>query len=83
LGTEGRERKANRLILVNNEQRKLMANALDRLSTAFVAVGVLSQILSLSPAFATIGAIAVMVIWILGAAVLHWIAQRILGGLRA
>jgi hypothetical protein len=60
-----------------------MANALDRLSTAFVAVGVLSQILSLKSASVNIGAMTMMAGWILGAAILHWIAYRILGGMKA
>jgi small-conductance mechanosensitive channel len=83
LGADFRERKASRLILVNNERRKLMANALDRLSTAFVAVGVLSQIFSLSSAAVSIGAITVMAGWILGAIILHLMAHRILGGMKA
>ena len=55
---------SRRLVLVNNERRKLVANALDRLSTAFVVVGVLGQILSLSPAIANASAFVVMAGWI-------------------
>jgi hypothetical protein len=36
--------------LIHNERTKLLANALDRVSTAFIAVGVLGQALSLPPA---------------------------------
>jgi hypothetical protein len=54
------EKEVSRLILINNERRKLMANALDGLSTAFVVVGVLGQILSLSPSSASISAIIIM-----------------------
>jgi hypothetical protein len=79
---ELRKKEAGRLVLVNNERRKLMAAALDRLSTAFVVVGVLGQILSLSPSSASLTTIVMMVGWILGAGILHWIAHRILGGLR-
>jgi hypothetical protein len=83
LNRDFREKKAGRLILVNNERRKLMANALDRLSTAFVAVGVLGQLLSLSPMSAGLSVVVTMAGWIMGAAILHCIALRILGGLKA
>lgn len=80
---ELRRKEAGRLVLVNNERRKLMAAALDRLSTAFVVVGVLGQILSLSPDYASFARIATMVGWILGAVLLHYTAYRLLGGLKA
>ncbi|TDK38864.1 hypothetical protein E2F50_01600 [Rhizobium deserti] len=54
------EKEERRLVLVGNERRKLLAGALDRLSTAFVAVGVLGQILSLGPASANISALMTM-----------------------
>ena len=74
---------SRRLVLVNNERRKLVANALDRLSTAFVVVGVLGQILSLSPAIANASAFVVMAGWIVGAVLSHYSAQRVLGGMKA
>lgn len=70
-------------ILVSNERRKLAASALDRLSTAFLAVGVLGQLLSITPATATFRGIIVFAGWVFGAFILHLIAQRILGGLKA
>ncbi|SMF71564.1 hypothetical protein SAMN02982989_4042 [Xaviernesmea oryzae] len=76
------DKEERRLVLVNNERRKLIAGALDRLSTAFVAVGVLGQVLSLSPASASVSQAVIMAGWILGAVILHWIAQRALGGLK-
>ena len=68
--------------LVSNERRKLLANALDRLSTAFLAIGVVGQVLSLTPSSATIINIGVMGGWISGAIILHLIARRVLGGLK-
>ena len=53
--------------LVSNERRKLLANALDRLSTAFLAIGVLGQILSLTPSSATVINVSMMASWISGA----------------
>jgi hypothetical protein len=38
------------MTLIHNERTKLAANALDRISTAFVAVGAVGQALSLTPA---------------------------------
>ncbi|CUX11533.1 MULTISPECIES: hypothetical protein [Rhizobium/Agrobacterium group] len=76
------ERERRRLDIVSNERRKLMANALDRLSTAFIALGVVGQALSLTPASTSIFSIVVMTGWILGAVILHLIARRVLGGLR-
>ncbi|WJH40296.1 hypothetical protein N7E02_27580 [Aliirhizobium terrae] len=72
-----------RLVLINNERRKLLAGALDRLSTAFIAVGVLGQVLSLSPSSASLNSATIMLGWIFGAVILHWMAQRVLGGLKA
>jgi hypothetical protein len=72
------EKEGRRLVLVNNERRMLLAGALDRLSTAFIAIGVLGQVLSLSPASAEMVTLAVMTSWVLGAVILHSIAQRVL-----
>ncbi|WP_253204007.1 hypothetical protein PCC82_09605 [Agrobacterium deltaense] len=68
--------------IVSNERRKLLANALDRLSTAFIALGVVGQALSLTPTSTSIFSVVVMTGWILGAVILHLIARRVLGGLR-
>ena len=76
------ERERRRLDIVSNERRKLMANALDRLSTAFIALGVVGQALSLTPASANVFSIAAMAGWIFSAVALHLTAIRVLGGLR-
>ncbi|MGI2031749.1 hypothetical protein ACRQ1B_05080 [Rhizobium panacihumi] len=76
------EDEARRRVLVVNERRKLLAGALDRVSTAFIVVGVLGQALSLNPASASFAAAIVMLGWISGAVILHLVAQRVLGGLK-
>jgi hypothetical protein len=76
------ERERRRLDLVFNERRKLMANALDRLSTAFIAVGVVGQALSLTPASMNIYSAIFMSGWIFSAVALHLTARRVLGGLK-
>ena len=68
--------------LISNERRKLLANALDRLSTAFLAIGVLGQVLSLTPSSATLLNVSVIAGWILGATLLHLTARHVLGGLK-
>jgi hypothetical protein len=71
--------------LVRNERTKLVANALDRASTACVAVGILAPVAATlagtgsalrAPAF-----IAPFSGWILAALALHFVARRILGRL--
>jgi hypothetical protein len=76
------ERQERRRVVVGKERRKLLAGALDRVSTAFIVVGVLGQALSLSPSSASFAAAIVMLGWISGAVILHLIAQRVLGGLK-
>lgn len=69
-------------MLVHNERTKLAANALDRLSTAFVVVGVLGRTLNYSPgAEMWIGLFGVAT-WIFAAAGLHWAARQMLGRLK-
>lgn len=70
------------MTLIHNERTKLLANTLDRLSTATIVVGVLGQAFSLTPATATLPKIINGVCWLLGALVLHLIAQRVLGRLK-
>jgi len=70
------------MFLIHNERAKLLAGSIDRLSTAFVAVGVLGQVLSLSPAQATWRDYADVGAWFSASIVLHLIAQAILGRLR-
>jgi hypothetical protein len=73
--------------LVRNEQTKLLANALDRASTASLAVGVFGPISAnvyasdwtKSPGFVII--LTVSLVWIIVAIALHIFARRILKGL--
>ena len=73
--------------LVRNERLKLVAGALDRASTACIAVGLIAPVSAAIYQVALpqtgIGIFIVgAVIWILAAAGLHLFAQRVLGGLR-
>jgi hypothetical protein len=70
------------MFLIHNERVKLLASSFDRLSTAFVAVGVLGQVLSLSPAQANWSDAAEIGGWLFGAFTLHWLAQIALGRLK-
>ncbi len=65
--------------LVHNERLKLGANALDRASTACVAIGVLGQAFALVPGNEI--RLISMVVWLLAAGALHLAARRLLGGL--
>lgn len=73
--------------LIENERVKLLAGAIDRVSTASITVGVLA------PAAAAIYATAVTglnllvyavaaIVWLLVGAALHLTARWVLGGLR-
>ncbi|HRO10322.1 hypothetical protein [Amaricoccus sp.] len=70
---------------IANERTKLLANALDRASTACLAVGVLAPLAAVShvaaPQF-SLGLIVSLIGWFLAAIVLHLRARRTLGGLR-
>jgi len=67
--------------LIHNERIKLMANAIDRASTACIVVGLLTPLVS-----GTIEAdwytAASVCIWLSIALILHWAANRILGRLK-
>lgn len=67
--------------LIHNERTKLLANAIDRSSTACFAVGVLGQVFNLLPSTAPFLSFVSIVGWIFAAVVLHLAARRILGGL--
>ena len=74
--------------LIHNERTKLLANALDRLSTAFVAVSVLAPLTAtvVSGLASTVQALALWGITatsILVALLLHLAARSVLGGLKA
>lgn len=72
--------------LIHNERTKLLANALDRASTASFTVGVLVPIVAASVGLPGYGfgapLAALSLSWFLAALVLHWIARRVLGRLR-
>ena len=68
--------------LIHNERTKLLANALDRASTAFFAVGVLGQVFALVPSETAWLRILSIVIWLLAGIGLHLAARRVLGALR-
>ena len=68
--------------LVHNERVKLLANALDRMSTGFVVVGVLGKALDLTPGNQLWVSLLSPAGWILAALVLHFMARRVLGRLR-
>ena len=68
--------------VIHNERTKLLANALDRASTAFIALGVIGQALSLPPAAAQMWVGLVSAVgWLFAATVLHLLARRVLGRL--
>jgi hypothetical protein len=73
------------MTLVHNERTKLLANSLDRLSTACVAAGFIAPAVSLSSGAMSFGislSTAVSTVaWLLGALILHLSARRALGGL--
>jgi hypothetical protein len=77
------------MTLVANERTKLLANALDRASTACLTVGVLAPVaaatyqmggavLGVDLTLAVVGGVS----WLIGAAMLHLFAQRALGRLK-
>ncbi|SFB48660.1 hypothetical protein SAMN03159496_04201 [Rhizobium sp. NFR07] len=73
------------MTLVHNERTKLLANSLDRLSTACVAAGFIAPAVSLSNgamSFSISLSTAISTVaWLLGALILHLSARRALGGL--
>ncbi len=74
--------------LVTNERLKLSANALDRASTASLTIGVIAPLAAIFYEFGGAGTNPILLplgaaIWLLTAAVLHWGARVVLGGLRS
>jgi VIT1/CCC1 family predicted Fe2+/Mn2+ transporter len=69
------------MTLIHNERTKLAANALDRLSTAFVVVGVLGKTFSFTPGADMWFSLVSTAGWMFGAAVLHYMARKLLGRL--
>jgi hypothetical protein len=73
--------------LIHNERIKLRANALDRASTACLAVGVLGPtVAQFSPSIhlgpAEVRLLVGAALWISAAGVLHYLAHRVLGRLQ-
>jgi hypothetical protein len=67
--------------LIHNERIKLHANALDRLSTALLAVGVIGKVFNFAPTHTLAQALG-MLGWFFAAGALHWMAYRLLRRLR-
>jgi hypothetical protein len=85
-GADFLEREERRLVLVGNERWKLLANSLDRLSTACVAAGFIAPASALSSA-GVLGGLTVAVVfstatWLFSAVLLHLSARRALGELK-
>lgn len=72
--------------LIHNEKTKLLANALDRASTACFSVGVLVPIVATMaglPGYGIGWPLALLSLsWLLATLVLHLLARRVLGRLR-
>ena len=66
--------------MIENERTKLLANALDRASTACIALGIFAPLAA--PPRLTVGLAASLAGWFAAAIVLHLAARWILGGLR-
>lgn len=73
---------------IHNERTKLLANALDRASTACLTVGVATPIAGYFYGVGNVGALHPALLgllfefWIIAAVVLHVLARRALGGLQ-
>lgn len=67
--------------LIHNERIKLLASAIDRASTACIAIGLLAPLVSggMDGNWYTAASVG---IWLLIALILHWAANRILGRLK-
>jgi len=70
------------MTLIHNERIKLLASNIDRLSTAFVVVGVLGKTFNFTPGSGLFASALVVASWILPAIGLHLTARRILGRLK-
>ncbi len=68
--------------LVHNERTKYLAAALDRASTACLAVGAIGQSASLMSSSLDWIVLAAVGSWILAALILNWAGRIVLGGLR-
>lgn len=70
-------------VAIENERTKLSTNALDRSSTASLAVGIFAPLSGLTQGRLHIAPAAAIAIagWFAAAVVLHYGARRVLGGL--
>jgi hypothetical protein len=70
-------------VAIDNERTKLAANALDRSSTACLAVGIFAPLAGLLHGQMHVSLPAVVSIagWLTAAVVLHYAARHVLGGL--
>lgn len=68
-------------VTIHNERTKLLANALDRTSTACVAVGLIAPVVG-GGFRGNWDIVASIAIWLFAALVLHLGARRVLAGLR-
>lgn len=75
--------------LIDNERTKLLANALDRASTAVFTIGIFSPLVSyyfdlqgVREAMGALGLIAFAFLSFISAAGLHYLARSVLGDLR-
>jgi hypothetical protein len=76
------------MTMIENERTKLLANALDRASTACVTVGLLAPIAALlygatGTAIEPVAFGLICSSWIFAAAALHLVARLVLGGLKS
>ncbi len=73
--------------LIRNERTKLLANALDRTSTACIAAGLIGPFVAsmngVGPLHMSWAAILSCAVWISAAIVLHIGARHVLGGLES
>ncbi|HWU60605.1 MAG TPA: hypothetical protein VN112_01145 [Ensifer sp.] len=72
--------------LIRNERTKLLANALDRASTACIVAGLIAPASAISTRSSiapdlSFGASVGIVIWLSAALILHLLARRALGAL--
>lgn len=68
--------------LIHNERTKLLANNFDRLSTTFIAVGVLGNSFDFSVGYGAFSSALNIIIWIFSAIGLHCMARRVMGRLK-
>ncbi|MGF9562013.1 hypothetical protein [Neorhizobium sp. JUb45] len=69
--------------LIHNERTKYLAASFDRLSTACLAVGVVTQLPALMAMNVGWSAIIDIASWLVGALALHFAGRIVLGGLRS